>query len=129
MPQPVQPTVVLVHGAFADASGFGGVIRELAACRYRAVAPPNPLRGLVGDAVACIGAWATDFRADLPKIDVPMLVVQGDADRVLPIDKTSKRLPGLIQDLQPVVVEGGPHAISWTHADQVNTALLDFLRY
>jgi non-heme chloroperoxidase len=79
-------------------------------------------------AVACISTWATDFRADLPKIDVPVLVVQGDADRVLPLDKTGKRLPDLIDDVQLVVIEGGPHAIAWTHADQVNTALLDFLR-
>ena len=79
-------------------------------------------------AVACIGTWATDFRGDLPKIDVPILVIQGDADQVLPLDKTGKRLPGLIKDVQLVVVPGGPHAIPWTHADQVNTALLDFLR-
>jgi non-heme chloroperoxidase len=79
-------------------------------------------------AVACISTWATDFRADLPKIDVPVLVVQGDADRVLPLDKTGKRLPGLIDDVQLVVIDGGPHAIPWTHADQVNVALLDFLR-
>jgi len=79
-------------------------------------------------AVACIRTWATDFRADLPKIDVPVLVVQGDADQVLPLDKTGKRLPGLVNDLQLVVVEGGPHAIAWTHADQVNTAVLEFLR-
>ncbi len=79
-------------------------------------------------AVACIPTWATDFRADLPKIQVPMLVVQGDADQVLPLGKTGKRLPDLINDLQLVVIEGGPHAIPWTHAAQVNTALLDFLR-
>jgi non-heme chloroperoxidase len=78
-------------------------------------------------AVACIPTWATDFRPDLPKLDVPILVIQGDADQVLPLDKTGKRLPGLIDDVQLVVVEGGPHAIPWTHADQVNTALLDFL--
>jgi pimeloyl-ACP methyl ester carboxylesterase len=79
-------------------------------------------------AVACIPTWATDFRDDLPKIDVPMLVVQGDADQVLPLDKTGKRLPGPIKDVQVTVVEGGPHAIPWTHADQVNNALLDFIR-
>jgi non-heme chloroperoxidase len=78
-------------------------------------------------AVACIPTWATDFRPDLPKLDVPILVIQGDADQVLPLDKTGKRLPGLIDDVELVVVEGGPHAIPWTHADQVNTALLDFL--
>jgi non-heme chloroperoxidase len=79
-------------------------------------------------AVACIPTWATDFRPDLDKIDVPMLVIQGDADQVLPLDKTGKLLPGLINDLELVVIEGGPHAIPWTHPDQVNTALLDFLR-
>jgi non-heme chloroperoxidase len=80
-------------------------------------------------AVACIQTWATDFRDDLPKIDVPVLVVQGDADQVLPLDKTGGRLPGLVKDARLVVVSGGPHAIPWTHADQVNTALLDFLRH
>ena len=79
-------------------------------------------------AVACVPTWTTDFRADLPKIDVPMLVVHGDADRVLPFEKTGKRLPGLIKDMQLVVIAGGPHAISWTHADQVNRALLDFVQ-
>jgi non-heme chloroperoxidase len=79
-------------------------------------------------AVACIPTWATDFRGDLPEIDVPMLVIQGDADNVLPIDKTGKRLPALIKDAQLIVVEGGPHAIPWTHAAQVNTALLSFIR-
>ena len=57
-----------------------------------------------------------------------MLVLHGDADQVLPLDKTARRLPDLIKDVQLTVVEGGPHAIPWTHADQVNTALLDFLR-
>ncbi len=79
-------------------------------------------------AVACIGTWTTDFRDDLPEIDVPVLVVQGDADQVLPLDKTGRRLPGLIKDVHLVVIEDGPHAIPWTHADQVNTALLGFLR-
>jgi pimeloyl-ACP methyl ester carboxylesterase len=79
-------------------------------------------------AVACIPTWTTDFRDDLPKIDVPMLVLQGDADQVLPIDKTGKRLPDLLNDVKLVVIDGGPHAIPWTHAGQVNTALLDFIR-
>ncbi len=78
--------------------------------------------------VACIPTWETDFRADLPKIDVPVLVIQGDADRVLPFDKTGKRLPGLIKNMELFAIEGGPHAISWTHADQVNHALQDFLK-
>jgi non-heme chloroperoxidase len=79
-------------------------------------------------AVACIATWETDFRADLPKIDVPMLVIQGDADRILPFPSTGQRLPGLISNMQLVVISGGPHAIAWTHADQVNQALLTFLK-
>jgi non-heme chloroperoxidase len=77
--------------------------------------------------VACIPTWLTDFRADLPKIDVPILVIDGNADRVLPYDKTGARLPGLIKDTRLVTIDGGPHAIAWTHTDQVNRALLDFL--
>ena len=53
-------------------------------------------------AVACIGTWTTDFRAGLPTIDVPVLVLHGDADQVL-LDKTGKRLPGLINDMQLTV--------------------------
>ena len=78
-------------------------------------------------AVTCISTWETDFRDDLAEIDVPMLVIQGDADRILPYSNTGKRLPGLIKDMHLVVIDGGPHAISWTHADQLNRALLDFL--
>jgi len=77
-------------------------------------------------AVACIPTWETDFRGDLPKIDVPLLVIQGDADRILPFPKTGKRLPDLV-DCELVVIDGGPHAIAWTHADQVNDPLLQFI--
>ena len=79
-------------------------------------------------AVACIATWATDFRDDLPKIDVPVLVIQGDADQVLPLGKTGQRLPALLKDARLTDIDGGPHAIPWTHAAQVNTALLGFLR-
>ena len=57
---------------------------------------------------ACVDTWLTDFRGDLPKIDVPTLVVHGTEDRILPFEATSARLPGLIADLQLVTVEGGP---------------------
>ncbi len=76
---------------------------------------------------ACVDTWLTDFRADLPKIDVPTLVVHGTEDRILPYEATAKRLPGLIADLELVTVEGGPHNIAWTHPDEVNSALLEFL--
>ena len=78
-------------------------------------------------AVACISTWETDFRADLPSIDVPVLVIHGDDDQVLPYAKTAGRLPGLINNVQMAVISGGPLAIPWTHADQVNSALLQFI--
>jgi non-heme chloroperoxidase len=76
---------------------------------------------------ACVDTWLTDFRGDLPKIDVPTLLVHGDADRILPYEATAKRLPGLIENLQFVTVEGGPHNIAWTHPEEVNKALLEFV--
>ena len=76
---------------------------------------------------ACVDTWLTDFRADLGKIDVPVLVMQGTEDRILPFDSTAARLPALIADCTLVPVEGGPHNIAWTHADEVNAALLAFL--
>ncbi len=78
-------------------------------------------------AYACVDTWLTDFRADLPKIDVPTLLIHGDADRILPYQATAARLPGLIKDLKVVTVAGGPHNIAWTHPDVVNPALLDFV--
>lgn len=77
--------------------------------------------------LACVPTWLTDFRQDLPKIDVPVLVVQGDEDRILPIASTGNRLPALIKDIQFVVINGGPHNIGWTYPEEVNRALLDFL--
>ncbi|GIG00127.1 alpha/beta fold hydrolase [Catellatospora citrea] len=79
-------------------------------------------------AVACIPTWLTDFREDLSKIDVPVLVIQGDQDRILPLAVTGQRLPAFLGDTRLLVIEGGPHAIAWTHADQVNAALLDFFQ-
>jgi non-heme chloroperoxidase len=76
---------------------------------------------------ACVNTWLTDFRADLPKIDVPTLLIHGNADRILPYQATAARLPRLIANLTVVTVEGGPHNIAWTHPDEVNSALLDFL--
>jgi non-heme chloroperoxidase len=78
-------------------------------------------------AYACVDTWLTDFRADLPKIDIPVLLIHGDADRILPYANTAARLPALIRDLTVVTVEGGPHNVAWTHPDVVNPALLDFL--
>ena len=53
--------------------------------------------------------------------------MHGSQDRILPFEATAGRLPGLIADLRLVRVEGGPHNIAWTHPNEVNSALLEFL--
>lgn len=78
-------------------------------------------------AVKCVDTWLEDFRHDIPSIDVPVLVVQGDSDRILPPPVTGNRLPALLRDVRHVQLEGGPHAIGWTHAEQVNSELVTFL--
>lgn len=75
----------------------------------------------------CAVAWLEDFRPDLARIIVPVLVVHGGQDRVTPAEVTSSRLPRLLRDVRQLVIPDGPHAIIWTHADEVNRALLDFI--
>lgn len=75
----------------------------------------------------CVSAWLTDFRNDLERIDIPTLVIHGDADRILPISATGKRTLEFVKGSKLVVVEGGPHGMTWTHAAKVNHELLGFL--
>jgi non-heme chloroperoxidase len=73
-------------------------------------------------------AWREDFVADVARITVPVLIVQGDQDRVMPPAATGSRLAVMLADPRLVVIPDGPHAIIWTHAAEVNRALLGFLR-
>jgi non-heme chloroperoxidase len=77
--------------------------------------------------LACVAAWHEDFRKDLTRVDVPTLVIHGDADRILPITASGQRTAKLIKGSRFVVVKDGPHCITWTHADEVNHELADFL--
>jgi pimeloyl-ACP methyl ester carboxylesterase len=76
----------------------------------------------------CVSAWLTDFRKDLARIDVPTLIIHGDADRILPIDATGRRLHEAIKGSQYVEIKDGPHGIIWTHSEEVNRELLAFSR-
>jgi non-heme chloroperoxidase len=78
--------------------------------------------------LACVPAWHEDFREDLKRIDVPTLVIHGDADRILPISASGHRTAKLIKGARLVVVKDGPHCITWTHAHEVNSELVEFLR-
>jgi len=78
-------------------------------------------------AFACVATWYEDFRKDLERFDIPTLVMHGDADRILPIAATGNRTSRLIKGAQYVVIKGAPHGMLWTHADEVNAALVPFL--
>ena len=75
----------------------------------------------------CVQAWLTDFRPDLARIDVPTLVIHGDADRILPIAATGTRTQASVKGSRLVTISGGPHGLNWTHAAEVNRELLKFL--
>ena len=77
--------------------------------------------------LASVAAWHEDFRQDLTRIDVPTLVMHGDADRILPIGASGLRTAKLIAGARLLVVKDGPHCITWTHADEVNRELVNFL--
>ncbi|WP_106815124.1 alpha/beta fold hydrolase [Microbacterium timonense] len=72
--------------------------------------------------------WPTDFRRDIPAVDVPALILHGTADNILPIDVTARRFRELLPDATYVELEGAPHGLLWTHGAEVNEALLAFLR-
>ena len=77
----------------------------------------------------CVSAWLTDFRNDLDRFDIPSLIIHGDSDRIVPIEVSGKRTHELVKGSNLVTIKGGPHGLTWTHSDQVNTALLEFLRH
>jgi non-heme chloroperoxidase len=77
--------------------------------------------------LACVPTWGEDFREDLKRVDVPALVIHGDDDRIVPLSAAGQRTAKLVKGAQLVVIKGGPHCITWTHADEVNAALLAFL--
>ncbi|RKS06574.1 pimeloyl-ACP methyl ester carboxylesterase [Nocardiopsis sp. Huas11] len=82
--------------------------------------------GAVASAAAPL-TWSTDFRADIPRIDVPALILHGTGDRVLPVEATGRRFSALLPSADYVEIEGAPHGLLWTHGAEVNEALLAFL--
>lgn len=77
--------------------------------------------------LACVPTWHEDFRADLARVEVPTLVIHGDADRIVPIAAAGRKTARLVKGARLVTIKDGPHAVNWTHADEVNLELLNFL--
>jgi non-heme chloroperoxidase len=87
----------------------------------------NGMRASAKGTADCVTAWLTDFRVDLPRIDVPVLVVAGGRDRIFPFNVTGQLLDGALPRSKTVLVAEAPHGLLWSHADEVNRALLDFI--
>ena len=77
--------------------------------------------------LACVPTWHEDFRKDLTHLDVPTLVIHGEADRIVPFAAAGKRTASLVKGAQLVSIKDGPHNVAWTHAEEVNAALINFL--
>ncbi|MFB6667101.1 alpha/beta fold hydrolase [Streptomyces parvus] len=81
-------------------------------------------------AYAVVSSWIEDFRADVQAVrdsGKPALILHGTADRILPIDATARRFRSELPEAQYVEIEGAPHGLLWTHAEEVNAALRTFL--
>ena len=79
--------------------------------------------------VDCARAWSeTDFRPDLRQIKVPTLVIHGDADATVPVEKSGALAAKLISGAELKIYKGAPHGLTYTHRDALNTDLAAFAR-
>jgi len=77
--------------------------------------------------VACVDAWIEDFRKDIPRNDLPTMIIHGDDDRILPAEATARRQAKMIKNVRYVELKGASHGLTWTRADEINAELLRFL--
>jgi non-heme chloroperoxidase len=77
--------------------------------------------------VACVDSWIEDFRKDIPRNDIPTMIIHGDDDRILPPDATSRRQAKMINNVKFVEIKGGSHGLTWTRAEEINAQLVPFL--
>jgi pimeloyl-ACP methyl ester carboxylesterase len=106
----------------ADAYLGGRITAEAIQANWNIAMQASPIATL-----AVVDAWGTDFRADLAGLTLPALVIHGDEDRIVPFGVSAARMPEALPGAQLVTISGGPHAVNWTHAEEVNAVLLDFL--
>lgn len=87
------------------------------------------MRASIIGAYDCIKAFSeTDFTEDLKKIDVPTLILHGDADQIVPIEDSALLSSKPVKNSTLKVIPGGPHGMCTTLADQINANLLSFLQ-
>jgi non-heme chloroperoxidase len=87
------------------------------------------MQGSVKSIYECIKSFSeTDFTEDLKKFDVPTLLLHGEDDQVVPVMISSKKSAKLIKGAKEIYYPGGAHGITATQPDQINSALLEFLK-
>ncbi len=110
-----------------DFFSAGGVLKVSEAQRADAVALCR--QSAQPAALACMDSLVgTDFRADLERIGVPTLVIHGDADAIVPLEGSGLRTHRAVPHSRLVVINGAPHGLNVSHAQEFNEALLSFLR-
>jgi non-heme chloroperoxidase len=77
--------------------------------------------------IELVTAWGTDFRRDLARINVPTLIVHGDADRIVPFAASGTRTNEMVKGSRLLALKGAPHGLNWTHGDELNKGLVEFL--
>jgi non-heme chloroperoxidase len=126
-------------GVLSDRSQF---YRDLAVAFYgynRPNAKPSQgviesfwLQGMLGGIKPqydCIKVFSeTDFTNDLKEIDIPVLVLHGDDDQIVPIHDAAEKSVKLLKKGTLKVIPGGSHGMCTTMADQINAELLNFIK-
>lgn len=105
--------------------GAGPLVSEPARVYNRDIAAFASPKGTL-DCIAAFGR--TDFRANLAKFDVPTLIIHGDSDAIVPFEVSGKRSYDAIAGSQLALIEGGPHGLNATHAEEFNQALINFVK-
>ena len=70
----------------------------------------------------------TDFTEDLKQIDVPILVLHGEDDQIVPVQDSAKKTAAMVAGAEEIYYPGAPHGLTATHTERVNKDLLDFIR-
>jgi len=79
--------------------------------------------------IDCVRAFSeTDFRRDMAAFRVPTLVIHGDGDATVPLDKSGRIAAAMIPGAELKVYPGAPHALFFTEKDRLNQDLLAFIR-
>jgi non-heme chloroperoxidase len=124
------------------ASGRSQFYRDLSAPFYGANRPTNQVaQGLrdqfwmwsmqvgIKGALDCIKVFSeTDLTEDLKKIEIPVLLLHGDDDQIVPIDAASRAAAKLLKNAKLKVYPGGDHALPTTHQEEWNNDVLAFLK-